>query len=114
MRGYGIMSTIALEQRRGSVIGASIWMVVLSLLLFWLPVVGPLIAGVVGGRKAGSVGGAFLAEMLPAIAIAFVIVVLATLVGLPFVGFVGATAFIFGFAIHGIPLLIGALIGAIL
>lgn len=43
------------------------WMGGLSLLLFWLPGVGPLIAGLVGGYKAGTVGRAVLAVFLPAV-----------------------------------------------
>lgn len=39
----------------------------LSLLLFWLPVFGPLIAGLVGGWKAGSPGRAGAAVFLPAL-----------------------------------------------
>jgi len=39
----------------------------LSLLLFWLPVFGPLIAGLVGGWKAGAVGRAVAAVFLPAL-----------------------------------------------
>jgi hypothetical protein len=39
----------------------------LSLLLFWLPVVGPLLAGLVGGWKAGSPGRAVIAVFLPAL-----------------------------------------------
>ena len=43
------------------------WMGGLSLLLFWLPGLGPLIAGSVGGYKAGTVGRAILAVFLPAV-----------------------------------------------
>jgi predicted branched-subunit amino acid permease len=43
------------------------WMGGLSLLLFWLPVFGPLIAGLVGGYKAGRAGRAVLAVFLPAV-----------------------------------------------
>jgi hypothetical protein len=43
------------------------WMGGLSLLLFWVPLAGGLIAGLVGGWKAGSVGRAFLAVFLPAV-----------------------------------------------
>ena len=50
-----------------SVLKASFIMVILSVLLFWLPVVGPLLAGFVGGRKAGSPGAAFVAAILPAL-----------------------------------------------
>jgi len=42
-------------QKSGSIFWAMIWMAVLSCLLFWLPVAGPLVAGFVGGKKAGGV-----------------------------------------------------------
>ena len=54
-------------RKRGSLFSAMNWMGGLSLLLFWVPVVGPLIAGFVGGRKAGSIGRAVLAVFLPAV-----------------------------------------------
>lgn len=53
--------------RRRQLISAMNWMGGLALLLFWLPVAGPLIAGLVGGWKAGSVGRAFAAVFLPAV-----------------------------------------------
>lgn len=43
------------------------WMGCLTLLLFWLPVIGPLIAGLVGGVKAGSVKRALLAVFVPGV-----------------------------------------------
>lgn len=43
------------------------WMGCLTLLLFWLPVVGPFIAGLVGGVKAGSVRRALLAVFVPGV-----------------------------------------------
>jgi hypothetical protein len=43
------------ESGRSSIVGASVWMLVVSLLLFWLPFVGPLLGGIIGGRKAGGV-----------------------------------------------------------
>ena len=45
----------------GSILSAIVWMFIISILLFWLPVVGPLVAGFVGGMKAGGVGSAVLA-----------------------------------------------------
>jgi hypothetical protein len=54
-------------KRRGSLVSAMNWMGGLSLLLFWLPAVGPFIAGLVGGSKAGSVRRAILAVFLPAV-----------------------------------------------
>ena len=43
------------------------WMGGLALLLFWLPVFGPLLAGFVGGLKAGSIRTAVVAVFLPAL-----------------------------------------------
>jgi len=43
------------------------WMGGLALLLFWLPVFGPLLAGFVGGLKAGSIRTAIVAVFLPAL-----------------------------------------------
>ena len=55
------------KDSRGSVASAMNWMGCLTLLLFWLPVVGPFIAGLVGGVKAGSVTGALLAVFVPGV-----------------------------------------------
>ncbi len=51
--------------RRGSIPGAMAWMIGLSILLSWIPIFGGLIAGYVGGSKAGSVGRAVAAVFLP-------------------------------------------------
>ena len=50
---------------RGSIGSAMTWMLGLSILLFWMPLLGGLIAGFVGGRKAGKVSEAVLAVILP-------------------------------------------------
>jgi hypothetical protein len=59
-------ATAALSPRR-RLVAAMNWMGGLSLLLFWLPVVGPLVAGLVGGHKAGTVSRAVAAVFLPAV-----------------------------------------------
>jgi hypothetical protein len=71
---------------RGSIGSATLWMVGLSVLLFWMPTVGPLIAGFVGGRKAGGVGPAIVAAIIPAILVAALLFLLGTLVSLPVIG----------------------------
>ncbi len=53
-----------LQAKRGVKRGA-FWIVALSLLLFWVPVLGPAVAGYVGGRKAGTPLRAFFAALLP-------------------------------------------------
>jgi hypothetical protein len=86
-------------------------MFVLSLLLGWLPFIGPAIAGWIGGMQAGSTGAALVAAIIPAviltaflwlIGIVFDFALLATLlgIGLFMVLVVGA-----------LPLLVGAWIG---
>jgi hypothetical protein len=91
-----------------------IWMFVLSVLLFWLPVAGPLIAGFVGGRKAGSIGNAILAAILPAILFGAVLFFLGSvLTGVPLLGLIaGAGGAILALS-HVAPLLVGAIVGAL-
>jgi hypothetical protein len=90
-------------------------MFILSILLFWLPVAGPLIAGFVGGRKAGSVTNAMLAVFLPAVLFGGALFFLGSvLTGVPLLGLMaGAGGTILALA-HVAPLLIGAILGALL
>ncbi len=103
-------------KEKGSVIGGMIWMAIISVLLFWLPVFGPLIAGVVGGKKAGGVMNGILAVFLPAIILGALLFFFGTaLTGLPVIGFVFAalgTVLLLVLSIG--PLLIGAIIGGAL
>jgi len=103
------------KSNNNSVIKASLWMLLVSVLLFWLPVIGPLLAGIVGGQKAGNVGSAIIAVFLPAIVLAICMFILATVLsGLPLMGLAAGVS---GFIWSGInvgPLLLGALIGAVL
>jgi len=104
-------------KQRGSILAGFLWMLVISILLFWLPFFGPLIAGLVGGRAAGSPGRALVAALLPAIIIACGVFIVSTL-SLPIVGvLVGALAglgLLVVAAAHAVPLLIGAVIGGAL
>jgi hypothetical protein len=103
------------KPKQGSVLWAMIWMAVLSIVLFWLPVAGPLIAGVVGGKKAGGVGPAILAVLLPGIILGvFLFFLASSLTGIPVIGFLaGLGGFVFAL-IHSGLLLLGAVIGGIL
>ena len=103
-----------MPNREGSVVSAMIWMFVLSLLLFWLPVAGPLIAGFVGGRKAGTIANAMLAVFLPAILFGGALFFLGSvLTGVPLLGLMaGAGGAILALA-HVAPLLVGAIVGAL-
>ena len=106
---------MAYHARKGSVLEGVVWMFIVSVLLFWLPVFGSLIAGFVGGKKAGGVGPAVLAVFVPALVLGVLSFVFATTVtGLPLIGFVaGAGGFVLSAAGVG-PLLVGAIVGGAL
>ena len=100
-------------EAQGSVVSGAIWMIVISLLLFWLPF-GPLIAGIVGGKRAGGVGSAIAAVFLPALILGLFFLVSATaLTGLAIFGLVaGAGGFFLAAAGVG-QLLLGAILGGL-
>ena len=104
-----------MPNRPGSVAAAITWMFLLSILLFWLPLLGPLVAGFVGGRKAGGLGNAVLAVFLPGLVLGLALFFLASLLtGFPLLGAVaGAGGFVL-VAAHVGPLLLGAVIGALI
>ena len=99
---------------RGSIGAAIGWMVILEILLFWLPVFGSLIAGFVGGRKAGGLGRAVAAVFLPGIIFGVALFLFATLfAAMPLVGVLaGFGGFAFAIA-HVGPLLLGAIAGGL-
>ena len=105
--------------KSGSIIGGSVWMLFISILLFWLPVLGPLLAGIVGGMKSGGVGNAIIAVFLPGIVVGLLLIFLpvASLGGLPVIGVVITAALAFGAIFIGLQiglLLVGAIIGGIM
>lgn len=104
-----------MKLEKKSILAGVFWMMLLSLLLFWLPFFGGLIAGIVGGRRAGGVASALVAVFLPALLFAFLLFFLTSLLtGVPLIG---ALAGLGGFmlsASHVGPLLVGAVIGGFL
>jgi len=100
---------------KGSLTMAIIWMAVISLLLFWLPLLGPLIAGLVGGKTAGSPGRGLLAAVLPAAVLSVMLLGVGTaLTGLPVIGAIASASLFLLIIVQGFPLVIGALIGGLL
>lgn len=98
----------------GSIVGSTVWMGVISLLLFWLPALGPLIAGYVGGKKAGSASRGALAAILPAGIVGLIIWALVSAANLPFIGAILGGAAMILVVLHSLGLLAGALIGGTL
>lgn len=100
---------------KGGIIGASLWMLFISLLLCWLPFVGPFIGGFVGGRHTRSMGRAIAAVFLPILVVAILLFFFTdAIIGLPFVGAIismGATTIL---VVEVGPILLGAILGALL
>ncbi|MCZ6758981.1 MAG: hypothetical protein O7D29_01205 [Gemmatimonadetes bacterium] len=102
------------EHRRKHVLKASVTMVGLSVLLFWLPIIGPFIAGYFGGRKAGGVGPAVIAVFLPSLVLGAITILLGWLLtAIPIVGGLFGLAKGLVSAMQIAPLLIGAVIGGL-
>jgi len=105
--------------RQGNMGSAMAWMVGLSAVLAWMPLLGGLIAGFVGGQKAGTPGRALAAAILPGVIFGLLMFFMGPVLGsLPLIGgifrmFAGLGGAILS-TIHVIPLVIGALIGGAL
>lgn len=99
----------------GSIIMGMIWMFIISLLLIWLPALGPLIAGIVGGKVAGGVGRGLVAALFPGLLLALGLFFFGTvLTGLPMLGALIAGSSVLLYLLYVPILLIGALIGGLL
>lgn len=100
---------------QGSLVSGIVWMCCLSVLLFWLPGFGPLLAGVVGGKKSGGIGNALLAVVLPGLVLGVLLVLCSAMfTGIPVLGVIlGAGGLVFYFSHIGM-LLVGAVIGSLL
>lgn len=100
------------QPRSGSTAGAAGWMVGLSILLFWLPVAGPFIAGLVGGRRATTVGRALVAAFVPAILVGVLVVLVLAAFDLPIIGAIAGVGFAIAVLVQDVPLFAGAWLGA--
>lgn len=100
---------------KGSILMGMLWMFIISLLLIWLPALGPLIAGIVGGKIAGGVMRGIAAALLPGILLAGLLFVFGSMfTGLPVIGAIIAGSGILLYILYVPVLLIGALIGGLL
>lgn len=104
---------VVYRHRQGGAVVGAIWMAIISLLLFWLPLFGPLIAGFVGGKKSGGVGPALGAVLLPAVILGLLFFAFGTaLTFMPLIGaIVGAGGFLTALGLISLPLLVGAILG---
>lgn len=100
---------------QGSVLSGSIWMIVISVLLFWLPGVGGFISGLVGGKLSGGIGSALLAWLLSSILFGVLFAAFGTmLTGMVVVGFIAGLGGLFIAFLDAGARLLGAIIGGLL
>jgi hypothetical protein len=102
------------QGRDSSILASSLWMIAISLLLFFVPAVNGLVGGAVGGYKAGSAGRGLIAAILPSIVVGLVLWGLLASYGRPILGFFGGLAVGLWALISSVALLIGAGIGGVM
>jgi hypothetical protein len=83
-------------------------MSVVSLLLIWLPIVGPIVAGVVGGRAARTVGKALAASVVPSLLLGAGLFAILNAFDLPLIGALSGLAVFLFVLIGDIPMAIAA------
>lgn len=99
-------------RKTGNIGMGILWMFIISVLLFWLPLFGGLIAGFVGGRQSGGIGNAILATLLPGILFGVLLFLISTsLSGAPLIGAIAGIGGTVLVLLHVGPLLVGAIIG---
>lgn len=99
------------QRSSGSVVNGAVWMLLLSVLLSWLPILGPLIAGFVGGRMIGDERRSLMVALIPAVLLALVLWGILAAFDLPVLGAVAGLGMLVVIAIQEIPLLVGAWFG---
>ncbi|TVR77137.1 MAG: hypothetical protein EA415_00470 [Sphaerobacteraceae bacterium] len=103
------MSTANAQQ--GSVLSGTLWMLGLAILLFWIPVVGPLIAGFVGGRKSGGVGSAIISSIIPAALASGLFLLVGAAFGVPIIGAIVGAGFFIVILVELVPMTLAAIVG---
>ena len=93
---------------------AWLWMFLLSLLLGWLPFIGPAIAGFVGGLQAGEVGSALVAAIIPSLIVAGLVFLFGTVLALPLIGILVGAGLFMVLLLGTVPLLLGAWLGGLM
>lgn len=101
------------QLRDSSILASSLWMIVITLVLFFLPAINGLIGGAVGGYKAGSAARGVSAAVLPAIVVGFSLWGLLAYFDRPVLGFFGGLAVGLWALISSISLLVGAALGGV-
>jgi hypothetical protein len=100
-----------MDSDRTNVVVASAWMVGISLLLFFLPLLNGLIGGAVGGYKAGTPKRGLFAALIPSLLVGAALWAIFALFGGPVMGFFAGAAAGMLVLLADVGLFIGAAIG---
>ncbi|MBN2031450.1 hypothetical protein JW824_14545 [bacterium] len=101
-------------EKKGTIPSGIFWMFLISILFFWLPVIGPFAAGLIGGKKSGSLGNAMAAVFLPLIIFGlFLFFFASALSGMPLIGVIAGSGGFILVLVHIGPLLLGAIVGGL-
>lgn len=102
------------KHRAASIPVGSAWMVLITLVLFFLPAINGLIGGLVGGYKVGTAGRGIMAALIPAVVAGVGIWILFAVFSAPAWGILaGATATTL-LIISELSLFVGAILGGLL
>lgn len=93
---------------RGSVLKAALYMGAISLLLIWLPFIGPIVAGIVGGKAARTVGKALVASVIPSILLGIGLFAILNAFDLPLIGALSGIGVFLFVLVGDIPMMIAA------
>lgn len=102
------------QLKDSSVLVSSLWMIGISVLLFFVPAINGLIGGAVGGYKAGSAPRGVSAAILPSIIVGLLLWLIFAMFDAPVLGFFGGLAVGVWAIISSVGLLIGAAIGGLM
>lgn len=94
-----------------SIFAGALWMVSITLILFFLPAINGFIGGLVGGYKVGSVKRAMMAAVLPAVVVAAAMWIIFALLEAPIIGAIAGTTVGVIILLADIGIFLGAAVG---
>lgn len=103
-----------LARSRASLAEGALWMVGISLVLFFLPLINGFVGGLVGGYRVRGVRRALTAALLPALVASLLLATFFTVFGLPVIGLFAGAGVALLVALADIGIFLGAALGGAL
>jgi hypothetical protein len=100
-----------MDKQQSSVVGGAVWMLVITLALFFLPLINGLVGGLVGGYKTGDVKHALGAAVLPALIASLGLWIIVGAIGAPVWGLLAGGAIGVMVLLADVGIFLGAAIG---